>query len=151
MGRTKKAARASRTNGARAKNKGKAKITTAVVVCDDRAAGGLLVSTEQRAKLPKGYVAYESEIHAYKACVAASGVHRDKTPHDKALSFAERHRARIEEQEAIEKDALKMAVDGKGTDAGAKIASLKTLAEGSDVPVVFKDSAAKQPPRRRRK
>ena len=44
-----------------------------------------------------------------------------------------------------------MAVDGKGTDAGAKIASLKTLAEGSDVPVVFKDSAAKQPPRRRRK
>ena len=39
----------------------------------------------------------------------------------------------------------------KHADAGEKIASLKTLAEGSDVPVVFKDSAAKQPPRRRRK
>ena len=70
MVRPKNSTRASRTNGAKATNKGKAKKLVPVLeLGHDARAGGFEVRTQGRAQLPKGYFAYESELAAQMTCV----------------------------------------------------------------------------------
>ena len=70
MVRPKNSAKASRENGAKSSNKGKAKMT--VPVLDFEHGKSLIVSkvvTEQVAKLPKGFVAYECELKVHEAII----------------------------------------------------------------------------------
>ena len=65
MGRPRKGAAASRKSGALATNKGKAKSTVPVLdVGYNDSINRYEIFSEERPKLPKGYVAYESEIEA---------------------------------------------------------------------------------------
>ena len=70
MVRPKKAANASRQNGAKATNKGKAKATVPVLTYHPVGPDKYEVRAEKRAKLPKGYVAYESELVTNWLCIS---------------------------------------------------------------------------------
>ena len=83
MVRPKKSTSASRTNGALAKNKGKAKTKVTVLTCSyDDSAGRYVVSTEERVQLPKGYVTYEAKVSAYRLCIQESAA----TPEGQSMS-----------------------------------------------------------------
>ena len=95
MGRLSKAAGASRTNGGQAKNKGKAKLTVPVLTCGyNDESGGYEYHVENRTKLPKGCVAYSSEVAAYAQCINdVRGTGRSPDVHilpDRAVSVAPR-------------------------------------------------------------
>ena len=70
MVRPKNTTRASRTNGAKATNKGKAKKLVPVLeLGHDARTGSFEVRTQDRAQLPKGYFAHASELNAQMTCV----------------------------------------------------------------------------------
>ena len=146
MVRPKKSASASRINGAKAKNKGKAKQTVPVLDFGyDERAGGYEVFTVDRAKLPKGYVAYESELSAQQLCIRESRC----APSDdaKKMTIAEQMRM----SEAVEEQSMQMATDSKDWDVGKKMSELSKITKGSKTSFVFKPPTTEQPCRRSRR
>ena len=143
MVRPKNSARASRTNGAKATNKGKAKKLVPVLVHGhDARAGGFEVRTQGRAQLPKGYFAYASELAAQMTCVmygrreAYEAENKDgQLPH--LVDVA------ADEVTKLQKDAKE-----KGWDAATRMAKLKEITKGAKETFVFKEEAAEQPRRR---
>ena len=134
MGRHKKSKKASIANGALAKNKGKATATVPVLEGVAVSRGGYTISTEQKPKLPKGYVAYESEFIVYRACIAESSEFREEIPTDKPC----RDPVRKALSKAVKKKALEMAAEGaKSKDLASKLSSLKALTSGSPVTFEF--------------
>ena len=151
MGRPKKSAVASRSNGSLATNKGKAKTTVPVVVCTyDGKEDGYTISTEKRPVLPKGYAAYESELEAHQLVIAARISASSNSPKD-GLDFHKRHRQRMKIRKQAELEALKMLSGTKGQDAGSKLSKLKALTDGSDVKFAFKTSVVERPRRGQRR
>ena len=142
MVRPKKSAIASRANGSRAKNKGKAKKTVPVLDRIEHArTGDYAVRFEWRAQLPKGYVAYESEIRTQERLVKLASPVAD-TPEPKDIGDHLRECAEREEQ------SIKLSVETKGWDMDRKVAKLKEITKGATTPFVFDEGAAEQPRRR---
>ena len=130
MVRPKKAARASRANGALAKNKGKAKEKVRVVDYAEIDKGVVKVDTTLRPKLPKGYVAYASEVDALRDVL----LHREEqarvqTPMGKgkgSISLYEGRQLRVE----TANKALELAARGKDLGLNSRIAKLKAEVKG---------------------
>ena len=141
MVRPKKSAVASRSNGANAKNKGKAKVTVPMLKCGPSAAGGFVIGIEQRAKLPKGYVAYESELRAnYVAITHGGQVPKTEMPEEKMTASAWRcHDVAVKEQ------SMQMAAEAKDLDAAKKLSKLKALTKGTEREFVFEKIAPRRP------
>ena len=129
MARPKKAAAASRSSGAQATNKGKARATVDVLVArtSRKKHGGAKVKimTEKRAPLQKGYVAYESEVLARRACIEKAGGTSTAARKDGMKQREAAHVQRAEERS--EKLAIKAATDDRDADGASKLAQLKKL------------------------
>ena len=138
MGRPKKSAVASRTNGALAKNKGKAKTKVPVLTVDYTGnRDEYIVSTEHRARLPKGYVAYESEVQTYFLGELEKRQVRIQTPEEKDDEVSRVRRRRADMEVAMDK-ALKMSVAAAGSSKQSKMAEMRKLAKGSKAKFHFK-------------
>ena len=129
MARPKKAASASRSNGARATNKGKARATVDVLVAKasrtQRGSAKVTVTTEKRAPLPKGYVAYESEVLARQACIEkASKASKSARKDGKKQSESARLHHELEKSEKM---AIKTATEDQDADGALKLANLREL------------------------
>ena len=150
MGRPKKSTTASRNNGSMAKNKGKAKTTVPVLSCTyDLKEQVYTVTTDKRAPLPKGYVAYESELATHTIAIDArlrAGC-EDVDAKDKMAQ----HRLHARICRKAECKALKMCADSKGQDVDAKLSSLKALTDGANVAFAFKKSVDDRPRRGQRR
>ena len=143
MVRPKNSAKASRENGAKASNKGKAKMT--VPVLDFNYSKGHLLSevvTEQVPKLPKGFVAYECELKVHEAIIREQ-YFANRAP-EVEMSNGDKRR----ENQAVMADALKMVTDSKDCHVSKRISKLKVMAKGPRVTYTFEESAA-VPPRDR--
>ena len=143
MVRPKNSARASRTNGAKATNKGKAKKLVPVLVHGhDARAGGFEVRTQGRAQLPKGYFAYKSELDAQMMCVmqGRSDAYKAAAKDGQLPPLAV---VAADEVTKMQKDAK-----AEGWDAATKMAKLKVITKGAKTSFVFKEDAAEQPRRR---
>ena len=86
------------------------------------------ITTEKRAPLPKGYAAYESEVHARLVCLERAGetsveARKDGQKQDPAGAAAAEQR----ELESSKKIAIKEAAEDKEADGPAKLAKLKQL------------------------
>ena len=143
MVRPKNSAIASRDNGAKAKNKGKAKKTVPVLVSgySDRA-GRYEVWTQERAPLPKGYVAYKSELDTQMLCIENQRRVRFDTPEEKAVTDLRR------KKEAAREASFKMSKDTKDWDMAKKMSKLKAMTQGAKDTFMFKEREAEPPPRR---
>ena len=140
MVRPKNSARASRTNGAKATNKGKAKKLVPVLVHGhDARAGGFEVRTQGRAQLPKGYFAYESELAAQMTCV----MHGRREAYEAENKLGQLIDVAADEVTKMQKDAKE-----KGWDAATRMAKLKEITKGAKETFVFEEEAAEQPRRR---
>ena len=137
--RPKKAATASRENGARATNKGKAKATVPVLTYHPVGPDKYEVRAEKRAKLPKGYLAYETELVTNWLCVSQGRDDARKSNVKQAFGAVQR------KEKACEDAAVKMAKDAKHWDVGKKMSQLKELTKGSKTTFTFKEGAAKAP------
>ena len=127
MARLNKAASASRSNGAKASNKGKAKKTVPVLsFAYNERAGITEVVTQQRAKLPKGYVAYESELKINEDCLRLQWQAERDTA--KAMSTCDK----MCENEAAKAESLKMATEAKDWDISKKMTKLKKIVKGAE-------------------
>ena len=143
MVRPKNSAKASRENGAKSSNKGKAKMTVPVLDFDHTK--GMLLSeivTEQVAKLPKGFVAYECELNVHEAII------REQYFANRAPGVEMSNRDKRCENHAVMADALKMVTDSKDWHVSKRISKLKVMAKGPRVTFKFEKSAA-VPPRDR--
>ena len=140
MARPKKSAKASRSNGAKASNKGKAKETVPVLTIAYMQPGAVTeVVTQQRAKLPKGYVAYESELSVHNVCIDEQVRARRDTAKD--MSVDDRRRELL----AAHEESLKMAMETRDWDVAKKISKLKEITKGTTSAFSFEERAAKQP------
>ena len=140
MVRPRKSANASRDNGAKAKNKGKAKATVPVLgFAYNEHAGITEVVTEQRARLPKGFVAYESELKVNEDCLKLKWQAERDTA--KAMSI----RDRMHENHAAQAESLKMATEVKDWDVAKKMSKLKKMIKGAPSTFAFKEPATAQP------
>ena len=139
MARPKNSASASRKNGAKAMNKGKAKKTVPVLVfANNECAVDYEVVTQQRAALPKGYVAYESEIKVQYQCIEEQMRARRDTAKD--MSKCDRMREIL----AAKEESLKMASETKDWHIAKKISKLKDMTKGATSTFAFEERAAEQ-------
>ena len=142
MVRPRKAAAASRKNGALASNKGKAKMKAPVLEHGfNQRAGVFEVTTVERAKLPKGYVAYESELATLRMSFF-HGRSDSKKDEDNTKS-----RTRVEAMEDAKAQSMKLAVDAKDWDVAQKMAEIKKVTAGAERPFVFKETTKSRPHR----
>ena len=134
MARLSKAKAASKQNGARATNKGKAKSKQSVMVAkfshNKRKGYTVSIVTEKRAKLPKGYVAYESEIKAKTLCIEKSQVAQSSPPDkSKITGNSSRMQRRWQRMQQNELKAIEVTKEDKNKDTPTKLARLKELCE----------------------
>ena len=94
---------------------------------------------EHKAKLPKGYVAYDTELRTLAAAVDSEREKRAGKP-DK-IDMAEWHR----EREAVKEQSMQMAKEIKDWDVAKKIDQLKALTTGGETTFVFEKSAPQRP------
>ena len=140
MVRPKNSARASRTNGAKATNKGKAKKLVPVLeLGHDARTGSFEVRTQDRAQLPKGYFAYASELNAQMTCVM-HGRREAYEAENKDGQLPHLVDVAADEVTKMQKDAKE-----KGWDAATRMAKLKEITKGAKTSFVFKEDAAEQP------
>ena len=140
MVRPKKSTRASRENGAKAMNKGKAKKLVPVLeLGHDARTGSFEVRTQDRAQLPKGYFAYASELNAQMTCV----MHGRRESYEAENKLPHLVDAAADEVTKMQKDAKE-----KGWDAATRMAKLKEITKGAKETFVFEEEAAEQPRRR---
>ena len=103
------------------------------------------VRAEKRAKLPKGYLAYESELVTNWLCISKG---RDG---ERKSNVMKPFRAELCTMKASEDAAVKMSKDAKHWDVGKKMSQLKELTTGSKTTFTFKEGAANAPCRQPRR
>ena len=147
MARPKKSVQASRTNGGRAKNKGKLKHLQTMVDGDFNEAGEYVIeSVKVRRYMPKGEVRTgldnpEPRVFTYcvyhsKFVVLSDDKERDGQC-DKPVD-PDRWDVDPDRWEAAAKKARRMLDQCATLDARAKIAKLRSLTKGAKVPIKFK-------------
>ena len=137
--RPKKSTVASRTNGAQAKNKGKAKATVPVLTAHV-GESTCTIGVVQRAKLPKGYVAYESELHFHHAAI--------ENGQSDGVDQSEEKKTALGWHDGGKELSMQMAADAKDLDVTEKIAKFKALTAGAKTDFVFPSAVEKSAPRR---
>jgi hypothetical protein len=142
MSRPKKSVQRSRTNGAKAKNKGKvSKKTKAKVPVlawhfnNDRPDDyGVTIWKEKRAKLPRG-VCYEDQLEAYKMCLREErrvcfDISEDKSADGKE-AWCKRREAALKQEEELDRKAWAAVMDARRADVNAQVTRLKKCAKGA--------------------